>query len=86
MIRESLLLSLRVACLATALVTVIGLTIGAFSAREPEAAEQNFRELMEYVAEGKLSPHVSHRLSLEQAAEAMQIIKDRRVIGKVVLN
>jgi NADPH2:quinone reductase len=66
--------------------TLIGLTIGAFSAREPEAAEQNFRELMGYVAEGRLSPHVSHRLPLEQVAEAMQLIRDRRVIGKVVLN
>jgi len=66
--------------------TLIGMTIGAFSAHEPEAAEQNFRELMGYVAEGRLSPHISHRLPLEQVAEAMQIIKERRVIGKVVLN
>ena len=66
--------------------TVTGLTIGAFSRYEPEAAAQNFDELMGFVAEGKLSPYVSHRLSLEQVAEAMQLIKDRRVIGKVVLN
>ncbi|MDK1025169.1 MAG: NADPH:quinone oxidoreductase family protein [Gammaproteobacteria bacterium] len=66
--------------------TVIGLTVGAFARYEPEAAEHNFRQLMDYVAEGKLSPYVSHRLSLEQVVEAMQLIKDRRVIGKVVLN
>lgn len=66
--------------------TVIGMTVGAFAHHEPEAAEQNFRELMDCVAEGKLSPYVSHRMTLEQVAEAMRLIKDRRVIGKVVLN
>ena len=66
--------------------TVTGLTIGAFSRYEPEAAAQNYKELMGFVAEGKLYPYVSHRLPLAQAAEAMQLIKDRRVIGKVVLS
>jgi NADPH2:quinone reductase len=66
-------------------VTVTGLTVGAFGRHEPEAAEENFRQLMVYVAQGKLSPYISHRLPLEQAAEAMHLIKDRKVVGKVVL-
>jgi NADPH2:quinone reductase len=65
--------------------TLIGLTIGAFGRFEPEAASRNFRQLMAYVAEGKLKPYVSHQLPLDDAAKAMQLIKERKVIGKVVL-
>lgn len=65
--------------------TVIGLTIGAFGHHQPADARRNFEELLGFVNEGKLSPYVSHRLPLEQAADAMQLIKDRQVIGKVVL-
>jgi len=64
---------------------LIGMTIGAFGRFEPEAANRNFMQLMDYVAEGKLKPYVSHQLPLDEAAEALQLIKDRKVIGKVVL-
>lgn len=66
--------------------TVVGMTVGAFTHHEPEAAKRNFQKLMEFVAAGKLSPYVSHRLPLEQAAQAMQLIRNRQVIGKVVLD
>lgn len=65
--------------------TLIGMTIGAFGHFEPEAARRNFSQLMDYVAEGKLKPYVSHQLPLDEAASAMQLIKERKVIGKVVL-
>lgn len=65
--------------------TVIGLTVGAFGRFEPEAAEQNFKDLMTFVAEGKLAPYVSHQLPMDRVAEAMQLIQNRLVVGKVVL-
>ena len=34
---------------------------------------------------GKLKPRISHRFPLERAAEAMQAVIDRKVIGKAVL-
>jgi len=36
-------------------------------------------------AAGKLRPRISHRFPLSQAAEAMQAVIDRAVIGKAVL-
>lgn len=66
--------------------TVIGMTVGSFSAHEPEKAQQNFEELMKLVEDGKISPYVSHRLPLEQVADAMHLIRNRKVIGKAVLN
>ena len=35
--------------------------------------------------QGKLRPRISHRFPLEQAAEALQAVIDRKVIGKAVL-
>ena len=43
------------------------------------------RALTELAAEGKLKPRISHRFPLAQAAEAMQAVIDRKVIGKAVL-
>ena len=65
--------------------SVIGFTIGALSRHDPAWAERNFRILMTWLAADRLHPHVSHRLPLAQTAEALQLIIDRKVIGKVVV-
>ena len=65
--------------------TVIGMTVGSFSAHEPEAAAANTKRILDWVADGTLKPYVSHQLPLARAAEAIQLIKDRKVVSKVVL-
>jgi NADPH:quinone reductase len=35
--------------------------------------------------QGKLRPRISHTFELDQAAEALQVVIDRKVIGKAVL-
>lgn len=63
----------------------IGFTIGALSRHDPAWAQRNFEHLMGWLGSGRLSPYVSHELPLEQAADALQLITDRKVIGKAVL-
>ncbi|WP_089938029.1 NADPH:quinone oxidoreductase family protein [Candidatus Entotheonella palauensis] len=63
----------------------IGFTIGALSRYDPAWAKRNFEHLMGWLGSGRISPYVSHELPLEQAAEALQLITDRKVIGKAVL-
>lgn len=65
--------------------TVIGMTVGSFSAHEPEAAARNAKQILDWVANGTLKPYVSHTLPLAQAADALQLIKDRKVVSKAVL-
>lgn len=65
--------------------TVTGFTIGALSRHDPAWAARNFEILMSWLAAGRLHPHVSHVLPRERAPEALQLIIDRQVIGKVVL-
>ena len=63
----------------------IGFTIGALSRHNPDWAQKNFKILMGWLAAGRIKPYVSHQLPLEQAAEALKLIIDRKVIGKAVL-
>jgi NADPH2:quinone reductase len=63
----------------------VGVRIGGVSEFQPELAAANMRALLQLAAEGKLKPRISHRFPLERAADAIQAIIDRKVIGKAVL-
>lgn len=63
----------------------IGFTIGALSRHNPAWERKNFEVLMGWLASGRITPHVSHRLPLAQAADALKLVIDRKVIGKAVL-
>ena len=64
---------------------ILGVFWGAFTAREPEANAANFRQLFEWHEAGKLAPHVSHQFPLERAADALNALLRRQVVGKAVL-
>jgi NADPH2:quinone reductase len=64
---------------------VIGFTAGALQRHDPAWARRNTEILIDWLAAGRLSPYVSHRVPLAQAARALEIVKNRQVIGKVVL-
>jgi NADPH2:quinone reductase len=66
-------------------IDVVGVRIGGLNEAAPELAAANMRELVKLAAQGKLRPYVSHCLPLERAAEALQAVIDRKVIGKAVL-
>ena len=63
----------------------IGVWIGGLGMNEPEQAAANMRELLRLAGEGKLRPYISHRFPLERAADALQAVIDRKIIGKGVI-
>jgi NADPH2:quinone reductase len=65
--------------------SVVGVFWGAFAGREPERNRHNVGELLRLWKEGKLRPHVSSTYRLEQAAEAIRELADRKAMGKVVV-
>lgn len=65
--------------------SAVGVRIGGVAEFQPELAAANMQALLRLAAEGKLRPRISHRFPLERAAEAIQAIIDRAVIGKAVL-
>ncbi len=66
-------------------VSVIGFTIGALGRLDPARGQRNFEILMSWLQAERIHPHVSHRLPLERTADALQLIVERKVIGKVVV-
>lgn len=65
--------------------SVVGVRAGEFGRRNPEKGRLARETVLDWAAEGKFRPHISHRFPLERAADAMQILTDRKVAGKVVL-
>src|SRR5471030_733358 len=48
--------------------------------------DENLRALLDQIAAGELVPAIDRTLPLEQAAEGLRLIRDREVLGKVVVN
>ena len=53
--------------------------------RDPSLPEETWRYLTRWISEDGLKPHISHRIPFSRAAEALQLVLDRKVIGKAVL-
>lgn len=63
----------------------IGFTIGALGRLDPARERKNLAILMGWLAAGRITPHVSHRFLLAQAAEALTVVRERKVMGKAIL-
>ena len=65
--------------------SVLGVRAGEAVRREPALAERRFADLMQLANARRISPNISHRLPLENYAEAMRLLIDRKAIGRVAL-
>ena len=48
--------------------------------------DENLRALLDHIAAGELKPAIDRAVPLEEAAEGLRLIRDREVLGKVVVN
>ena len=64
---------------------IVGVFWGASVFRDPKGHAQNMAELFALYAEGKIKPRISASFPMEQAADALRMIEERKVMGKVVL-
>ena len=65
--------------------SIVGVFYGAAMRNEPEATALMYDELMRLAANGTIKPFVQTVMRLDQAVEAMQMVADRKVQGRVVL-
>lgn len=65
--------------------TVIGFYLGGYMKIRPEVVRQSFETLFAWHGEGRIKPHISHCLPLERAAEGLELLRDRKSTGKVVI-
>ncbi|MEM8786723.1 MAG: NADPH:quinone oxidoreductase family protein [Pseudomonadota bacterium] len=66
-------------------ISVLGFYWGGYAVLRPDVVRDSFATLMGWFADGKLRPHVSHTLPLDQADEALELLRSRRSTGKVVV-
>lgn len=64
---------------------VCGVFWGAWVAREPAANAKHIATLFELLKAGKINPKVSATFPLARGGEAIQLLADRKAIGKVVV-
>jgi len=65
--------------------SIVGVFWGEFAKREPKANLAAMRELMTWMAEGKIKPHISGRYALADTPRALNDMAARKVTGKVVI-
>jgi NADPH2:quinone reductase len=66
-------------------IEAVGVRIGGLSEAHPEIAAANWRTLLGLAEAGKLRPRIWRKFPLARAADALQALIDRAVIGKAVL-
>lgn len=65
---------------------IVGVFWGAHTLREPDMHTENMADLFRMYADGQIKPRISARFPLENAADALTLMMDRKVQGKVVLD
>ncbi len=65
--------------------SVVGVRAGEYGRRDPEKGAENIAAIDAMANAGTIRPYVCATFALDQAAEAMCQLRDRAVIGKVVV-
>lgn len=65
---------------------VVGVFWGRFTQEEPEKHAANFSQIVEWAAAGKISPVIQKTFPLDQGADALQWVADRKAIGRIIVN
>ena len=65
--------------------SVIGLNWGAYVKFNPKVISKSLADLMEMFTQNKLAPHISHLYPFSETKAALELIKNRKSTGKVVV-
>lgn len=71
------------------LTLVKGLTVSALSTawpRNPEAEAARRRRFLDWAKDSAMKPHISHRLPLSEIKEALRVMRDREMVGRIVVH
>lgn len=65
--------------------TVMGLYWGGYLKFKPSVVTDSLTTLLDWYSQGRIKPHVSHSYPLDQAADALDMLRSRKSTGKVVV-
>jgi NADPH2:quinone reductase len=63
----------------------VGVFWGAFTKAHPAENAANIRQLLDWLVQGRLRPHIHATYPLERAVEAITVVMNRQVQGKAVV-
>ena len=66
-------------------IALLGLQYSAYRDRQPEKVQRVQRELFDWYVAGRIKPHVMGAFPLLQYREALLTVRERKVVGKVVI-
>ena len=64
---------------------VMGVRAGESGRRDPSVGDEDTRAVLDLAKDGSLRPHISVRLPLEQAGQALELMRDRKITGRAAL-
>lgn len=65
--------------------SIVGVFWGDYARREPANYAADMRTLFDWLKNGKLKPHIAATYPLERGSEAIRLLMDRNVSGKLVI-
>ena len=65
--------------------TVIGLYFGGYLTFAPDRLAASMQTLFGWYAQGGLHPHISHVLPFDRLHDGMDLLRNRKATGKVVI-
>jgi NADPH2:quinone reductase len=65
--------------------SIVGVFWGDFAKREPQRNAAGIAQLLGWMREGKIRPHISARYRLDDVPQALKDMAARRVTGKVLI-
>ena len=65
--------------------SIVGVFWGAWTERYPERHRANMEIMFQWLREGKLRPNISHRFPLAEIPAALNVLVERKVVGKAVV-
>jgi NADPH:quinone reductase len=65
--------------------SLVGVRAGEYGRQFPDRGLENLRAISEWANAGKLRPHIWKSIPLENAAQALDAMRSRQVIGKAII-
>jgi len=65
--------------------SILGVRAGEYGRHFPEKGRENLEAITRLLAESTIRPHIHARFPLAKAVDAMHLLQERKVIGKVVI-
>ena len=66
-------------------VDVLGVYWGGYMSFRPRVVTDSLARLFGWLAEGRITPHISHTLPLAQVEDGLELLRSRKSTGKVVI-